>query len=101
MSKAWVRPGSGEIRYCWSGATPATPTTSKARRCAVGALGLDEPAAVAAEEAGGHAAVLEDRVVEVAEDRRLARQGPGERVMGAAPGLGLGGVAVGAGAEPT
>ena len=64
---------------------------------AVGALGLDEEAATAAEEAGRDPAVLEDRVVEVAEDRGLARQRPGERVVRAAPRLGLGGVAAGAG----
>ena len=60
-------------------------------------LGLDEPAAALAEEARGDAAVLEARVVEVAENRRLARQRPGERVVRALPGRRLGRMAAGAG----
>ena len=40
-SNACVRPGSGASRYCCSGATPATPTTSNSRRTSLGLTTTD------------------------------------------------------------
>jgi len=70
------------------------------RQLAVGSVGVDEKPAVALEECGGHARIVETRPVEIAEHALLADVLHRQIVMRALPVFGGAGVAADAGLAP-
>ena len=70
--------------------------TSKVRKLAVAAVGLDHELVAVAEEARVHAEIVEARIVEVAEHALLAGMRHGVRVLRAVPKVCFGAVARGA-----